>query len=145
MIIRFRMNRNEQGPLPKRWTTRVSKTTGKPYYTFSQWERPKAIMVAEAPRKNGNIIRTGGPASLPRQQDLEAPKRETIEPPVREARPNIRTGGPASLPRQQDLEAPPKENIPQPIRERASGGRNRTRKASRKHKKRKATKRTARR
>jgi len=107
---------NEKGELPPGWRTRFSKSKpDKRVYSkcTTQWERPVSMKVAEAPTKNSNDIRTGGPRSIPRDKNLEAPEKKTIEQTKSETRPT-RISNNGGAPKQELLT---KENIPRPVRE----------------------------
>jgi hypothetical protein len=74
---------NEKGPLPKGWKTKISKTTGRRYYTKSQYERPTNAM-STAPVANvvkTNIV-SGGPNSIRRDPVVTAPVKVNIPQPV---------------------------------------------------------------
>jgi hypothetical protein len=74
---------NEQGPLPKGWTTRFSKSKpGKRVYTYTEttWKRPQTEMMSAKPATavmNKEFITQGGPQSLPKIEVVLPPTPKT--------------------------------------------------------------------
>lgn len=89
-----------------------------------------------------------------KQEAINAPVAANIPAPVRqvqaantvaEMKQNAAVGGPESIPNQPVVNAPKAANIPAPVRSTMTGGRKNKKKGSRRHKKRKASRKTRRR